>query len=214
MESRSYKKQAWKKKQNFSQQQKQHQPYQQQKSNFQNNQTKSNNTSYGKQKDYKQDQQQDNDDRCFFCRSKTHRIRDCIQAKKMRTQFQSRRQNRGAYYQANMTEETQDHPEPEGNEPGNESDNEGHPIGNVCLSENFLSENRLSRFRDEAKYCAALDTCCSQTVSGKQWFNAYKAKIPNELQKYVKGPFESHQYFRFGDNKMLKAEENGLYQPI
>jgi hypothetical protein len=195
-----YKKQNWKKKQFFQQQQKQ--PYHQPKTSNQQQQYKQ---KYNGKQNNKQDQQQEEDERCLFCRSKTHGIRDCVQAKKMRNQFLSRKRNNGTYYTA--AEITNQQADQEGETLDHESDNEGYPIGNVCLSENFLSENRLSRFTDEALGCAALDTCCSQTVCGKQWLNAYKAQIPKDLLHYVKGPSKAHQSFRFGDNNILKAEE-------
>ena len=193
-----YKKQNYQKKQFFTQQNKQ--PYRQ-------NQQQSSSQQYkGKNSYDKQPQKTDEENRCFFCRSKNHQIKDCQQARKMRTQYQDRRRNKGAYY-ANMAEGESDQQDQERYNPDQESDGEGQPIGSVCLSDTFISDTRTNRFTEESKECAAIDTCCSQTVSGRIWFNDYKSKIPEEIKHLLKGPMNTSQHFRFGDNKVLRAEE-------
>ena len=193
-----YKKQAWRKKQISHHNQK---PPQKQQYNYKNS-----NKSYGNASTQQKEQQSD-EERCFFCRSKTHTIKDCFQAKKMRSQYLNRKRNNNMYY-ANVTEGDQrSQQNQEGNNPGSDSDTDGHPIGSVCISDNFLTQAKASRFTEEAKNCAAIDTCCSQTVSGPQWFKAYKEKIPKDIQHYIQGPKSTNQYFRFGDNKVLKANE-------
>ena len=220
-----YKKQAWQRKkfqQHNNKQSYQQQPHQQQqyrsKPNYQQSHNQQHKQQYqqsNKNKSYSkpaQKQADEDEERCFFCRSKTHTLKDCFAAKKMRAQYQNRKRNNGQYY-ANMAEGEQEEQhdqerDQESYNPDQESDNEGgYPIGSICLSDTFLSETRISRFTEEAIECAAIDTCCSQTVCGKQWFNDYYKKIPLDIQHLVKGPMNTEQNFRFGDNKVLKADE-------
>lgn len=201
-----YKKQAWQKKQFFQKQKPQSSRQNQYKNNSQPWKSKNSNTYNNQNQKHKDDD--DDEVRCFFCRSKTHMIKDCIQAKKMRAQYQNRKRNKGAYY-ANMAEGDNDQ-EQESGDPDQESDNDGHAVGSVCLSDTFISDTKTNRFTEESKECAAIDTCCSQTVSGRIWFNDYKSKIPEEIKHLLKGPMATNQYFRFGDNKVLQAEEKWI----
>ena len=134
-----YKKQAWRKKQQNSQQNKYQSGSKQQ--GYQKNYQKS----FNKPND-KSNNSNDNDDdnRCFFCRSKTHQIRDCQQAKKMRSQYFSRKRNSAAY--VNVTENQQDQT---GDCQDNESDDETGQQGSVLLSDNLASPRQpeISRFR-------------------------------------------------------------------
>ena len=43
----------------------------------------------------------------------------------------------------------------------------------------------LSQFTQEALNCAALDTCCSSTVSGKEWLDIYLNSIDKARKEKV-----------------------------
>ena len=64
----------------------------------------------------------------------------------------------------------------------------------------------LSQFTQEALNCAALDTCCSSTVSGKDWLDIYLNSIGQDRRGEVQGPFESDKIFKFGNNGRLPSE--------
>ena len=195
-----YKKQAWKKKQHFQQQHKQNSGAKPQ-SNYQTGSYKPHNQE--KQKN----QNTDSEERCFFCRSKTHGLKDCIQAKKMRNQYFNRRRNAGAY-----VTETKQSVQEEEDHTGNDSNNEDNQPGNIFLSDNLAlpKQPETRRFREEAENCAALDTCCTQTVAGKIWNNKYIASLPKELKQQVIGPLTANKVFRFGNNQHLKATERWM----
>ena len=63
----------------------------------------------------------------------------------------------------------------------------------------------LSRFTAESLNCAALDTCCTSSVSGDKWMQIYLKAIPKHLQKKIKGPFSTGTEFTFGNNQSLKS---------
>ena len=201
-----YKKQAWRKKQQFQQHQKQSYPQKQTyppKQSYQKGSQKSQGNSY---------KNNDEVERCFFCRSKTHGIKDCVQAKKMRNQFFNRKRNAGAYV-------TETHTEPEpvqeqqfDDEYHTGNDSEDDTAGNIFLSDNIAhpKQPETLRFREEAENCAALDTCCSQTVAGKIWNDKYIRSLPEELKHLVRGPLPAYKVFRFGNNQHLDAIEKWI----
>ena len=49
----------------------------------------------------------------------------------------------------------------------------------------------LSQFAQEALNCAALDTCCPSTMSGKEWLDMYLNSIDTVRREEVQGPFKS-----------------------
>lgn len=64
----------------------------------------------------------------------------------------------------------------------------------------------LSQFTQEALNCAALDTCCSSTVSGKEWLDIYLNSIDKARKEKVEGPFNSDKIFKFGNNGRLPSK--------
>ena len=66
-------------------------------------------------------------------------------------------------------------------------------------------QEELSQFTWEAKNCAALDTCCTSSVSGKPWFDMYLQELCEDDKAKVKGPFETHRVFKFGNNGKLRS---------
>ena len=63
----------------------------------------------------------------------------------------------------------------------------------------------LSRFTAESLNCAALDTCCTSSVSGDKWMQIYLKAIPKHLQNRIKGPFSTGTEFTFGNSQSLKS---------
>ena len=52
----------------------------------------------------------------------------------------------------------------------------------------------LAQFTREAKNCAALDTGCSSSVAGQNWFEMFKESLDKESKDKVKGPFSSESF--------------------
>ena len=65
--------------------------------------------------------------------------------------------------------------------------------------------NEISQFTQEARNCAALDTCCSSSVSGKDWLEMYLDAIEKDKLEQVRGPLESNRIFKFGNNGRLNS---------
>ena len=67
------------------------------------------------------------------------------------------------------------------------------------------SEGELSTFTWEARGSAALDSCCSSTVAGNNWFEMYMEDLSEDEKNLVEGPFESGKVFRFGNDGKLES---------
>ena len=63
----------------------------------------------------------------------------------------------------------------------------------------------LSRFTAESLCSAALDTCCTSSVSGEKWMEIYLQALPKHMKGKVKGPFSTGTEFTFGNNQSLKS---------
>ena len=46
-------------------------------------------------------------------------------------------------------------------------------------------ESELSEFTREAKNCAALDTCCTSSVAGKQWLDIFINSLSQDMKRKV-----------------------------
>ena len=64
----------------------------------------------------------------------------------------------------------------------------------------------LSQFTQEALNCAALDTCCTSSVSGNDWMEIYLDSMSESDRTKVRGPLPSDKVFKFGNNGRLKSE--------
>ena len=60
-------------------------------------------------------------------------------------------------------------------------------------------------FTQEARNCAALDTCCSSSVSGEDWLEMYLDAICSKKLGDVRGPLASNRVFNFGNNGRLRS---------
>ena len=71
----------------------------------------------------------------------------------------------------------------------------------------FTEDSReLCEFTREALNCAALDTCCSSTVSGKVWLDIYLESMDEVRKREVRGPLPSNKVFKFGNNGRLPSQ--------
>ena len=69
--------------------------------------------------------------------------------------------------------------------------------------------DQLSQFTQEARSCAALDTCCTSSVAGKPWLDLYIQELSLSDQRKVKGPNRGFRVFKFGNSGKLPSL--GLY---
>ena len=69
------------------------------------------------------------------------------------------------------------------------------------------NKEELSKFTAESINCAALDSCCTSSVTGRKWMNIFLSSMPVELQEYVKGPYKSKRTFQFGNQGILPTLE-------
>ena len=72
----------------------------------------------------------------------------------------------------------------------------------------YVDRSALTKktFAAEALGAAGLDSCCSKTIMGPNWFEDYKARIPEGMKKHLEGPFPSEMSFLFGDGGSLNSE--------
>ncbi len=70
--------------------------------------------------------------------------------------------------------------------------------------------NELSKFTAEALNAAALDTCCSSSVTGMKWLNIYMQAIPKHIKHLLSGPHQSKTSFTFGNQQSLTSL--GIYK--
>ena len=63
----------------------------------------------------------------------------------------------------------------------------------------------MAQFTAEAINCAALDTCCTSSVAGKEWMKIYIASLPDKMKSKVIGPMNGFKVFQFGNLGKLKS---------
>ena len=66
-------------------------------------------------------------------------------------------------------------------------------------------ETELSQFTREARNCAALDTCCTSSVTGEQWLDIFIDSLDDSAKSKLKGPLPSNRVFKFGNNGTLRS---------
>ena len=45
------------------------------------------------------------------------------------------------------------------------------------------NSSEMNRFTSETLNCAALDTCCTSSVAGKNWMKVYLESLPEDIKK-------------------------------
>ena len=73
----------------------------------------------------------------------------------------------------------------------------------------FFTTNKeeLSKFTAESINCAALDSCCTSSVSGDKWMKIFLSSVPSGLQDKIKGPYKSRKTFQFGNQGILPTQK-------
>ena len=75
----------------------------------------------------------------------------------------------------------------------------------------FTSDkDELSKFTAETLNAAALDTCCSSSVTGMKWLQIFMKAIPKHLKHLLSGPHHSRTSFTFGNQQSLTSL--GIYK--
>ena len=73
------------------------------------------------------------------------------------------------------------------------------------IQEIMITADEVSNFTWEARGAAALDSCCTSSVTGKAWLDMYREDLDGEMAKKIKGPFKSAKMFGFGNNGQLPS---------
>ena len=66
-------------------------------------------------------------------------------------------------------------------------------------------KTELSQFTREARNCAALDTCCTSSVTGEQWLDIFIDSLDDSTKSKLKGPLQSNKIFKFGNSGTLRS---------
>lgn len=70
------------------------------------------------------------------------------------------------------------------------------------------NSKEMNRFTAETLNCAALDTCCTSSVAGKNWIKVYLDSLPDDMKMLVKGPNKGMKSFQFGNLGVLTSESS------
>ncbi len=65
----------------------------------------------------------------------------------------------------------------------------------------------MSKFTAESINCAALDSCCTSSVSGKKWMNIFLTSVPSKLKDQINRPYESKKTFQFGNQGIFPTKQ-------
>ena len=140
--------------------------------------------------------------KCKTCGSFRHFNRDCSYNKDSNTSNFQRK--KGKVYLVNI--EDSDEEEAllsqfdKAVSEGEEGESEQDQVEKVFFTTN---KEELSKFTAESINCAALDSCCTSSVSGQKWMNIFLASAPGEIKKLIKGPYKSKKTFQFGNEGIL-----------
>ena len=69
--------------------------------------------------------------------------------------------------------------------------------------------NNNEIFVTEMLCSAVIDTTCSKTVAGKEWFDNY-TKMPDGISLNKIDLFQLHNSFKFGDSQKTLSEKRGI----
>lgn len=120
---------------------------------------------------------------CNSCGSFRHLMANCPDSLEKRKKI-------SAYVTETVSEDSEVEPEPE-------------QVNRFIL---FTSDaEELSNFTAEAINAAALDTCCTTSVAGRNWLNIYLKSLPQDYKHLVEGPFAGEKWFQFGNQGVLKS---------
>ena len=69
----------------------------------------------------------------------------------------------------------------------------------------MITADEVSNFTWEARGAAALDSCCTSSVTGSAWLEMFKEDLDEEMMMKIKGPYKSDKMFGFGNNGQLPS---------
>ena len=75
------------------------------------------------------------------------------------------------------------------------------------MTENITNEEILVL---EASKSAVIDTACTKTVAGEQWFVNYKSNLTADSIKNIK-IFQSNTKFKLGDGEQVSAVKKVIF---
>ena len=87
-----------------------------------------------------------------------------------------------------------------------ENDSHDETDEEICHLDVYMMKTK--NFTVEAEGSAGLDSCCSRTLMGENWFKTYKELIPEKMLKLVAGPKESNVAFTVGNGGKMKSLGN------
>ena len=144
--------------------------------------------------------------RCKLCDAITHFMADCPDAvtNVKKNDYKGNRQ--GKYEKVYLTRINEQGLEEEKELLMERSDAESGEESVNCTV--LCSDNKedLNNFTAEAINMAALDTCCTASVTGEKWLDVYLKSLPEDLKQKVQGPSESKRTFIFGNQGRLKSK--------
>ena len=149
--------------------------------------------------------------KCKTCGSFKHFMRDCMYKNNGNNNSNSNyNRKKGKVYLVNI----QDSDEEEAllaqfDKPSSEADTDKDEQDEEKIEKVFFTtdQEELSKFTAESINCAALDSCCTSSVSGEKWMNIFLSSVPSELKNHVQGPYKSKKTFQFGNQGILPTQK-------
>ena len=148
--------------------------------------------------------------KCKTCGSFKHFMRDCSYKSNNTNNGNNYNRKKGKVYLVNI----QDSDEEEAllaqfDKSPSEVDTDKDDQDEDKIEKVFFTTNQeeLSKFTSESINCAALDSCCTSSVSGEKWMNIFLSSVPGELKNHVKGPYKSRKTFQFGNQGILPTQK-------
>ena len=142
---------------------------------------------------------------CRVCNSSMHLEREC-QHKRSTYEKERNTRYKPMRHQAHVTEGESTYRDTDYSQKDSDSEDDfsNRPSDSIYYT---ADKDELSQFTSEALNMAALDTCCTSSVSGEKWMKIYLKAIPKAYARHVKGPYQSSKTFMFGNEGILKAGE-------
>ena len=145
--------------------------------------------------------------KCKTCGSFRHFNRDCSYNKNKNTNFQRKK---GKVYLVNVDNSDEEDAllaqfDKQDSDEGEQQDyKDEDTIEKVFFTTN---KDELSKFTAESINCAALDSCCTSSVSGEKWMEIFLSSVPSELKEHIQGPYKSRKTFQFGNQGILPTQK-------
>ena len=144
--------------------------------------------------------------RCKLCDATTHFMADCPDAFENTKRNENKGNRHGKYEKVYLTRTNEQGIEEEKELLIERSDGESGEESVHCTVLCSDNKEELNNFTAEAINMAALDTCCTASVTGEKWLNVYLQTLPEDLKQKVQGPIESKRTFIFGNQGRLKSK--------